>query len=109
MKFLIEFDTGNAAFDENPTLEVKELLEQAAIHAAGMLTGQNNLKRSLVDSNGNAVGTVEAFVDSPEWCTVVHIDSVRVCPSCGAAMRRPTDPDALATFAFQCPRCRKVV
>jgi hypothetical protein len=44
-----------------------------------------------------------------EWRTVTHTERVRVCPDCGASMRRPTDPDSRVTFGWRCPDCRKVL
>jgi len=50
MKISIEFDTDNAAFDDNPH-ELEDVLEQAArkISQGG---------GTLLDSNGNKIGTV---------------------------------------------------
>jgi len=57
MKIRIEFDTDNAAFEDNP-LEIRDVLEQASNKAASlMISGSGKL--GLRDSNGNTVGTVE--------------------------------------------------
>jgi hypothetical protein len=65
MKITIEFDTDNAAFEDNPTLEVKELLEQASNKITGLVTHMEGYTfytertENLYASNGNSVGAVK--------------------------------------------------
>lgn len=59
MKITIEFDTENAAFEDNPTQEVNGLLKQASAIVADILTDNRcRYTVKLRDSNGNTVGTV---------------------------------------------------
>ncbi len=59
MKINIEFHTDNAAFEENLTLEIREVLERASNIVASIVTSDNcRHSVKLYDSNGNAVGTV---------------------------------------------------
>lgn len=62
MKFRIEFDTDNAAFKDNLSLEVRDVLDQAARKATAIETGDSNY-RGLFDSNGNRVGRIEVVED----------------------------------------------
>lgn len=50
--FKMEFQTGNAAFDEAPGVEIARILREmaATIEAGGMNSGR------IVDINGNTIG-----------------------------------------------------
>jgi hypothetical protein len=109
MKIVVEFDTNYAGIAENLSLQIKEILEQAAMDATRAVTGKDEVRVGLTDANNVVVGSVATYEDGPEWRTVVTRRRVRVCPRCGGDMRVPTDPDARATFGWQCTQCRKVV
>lgn len=51
-KITVVFDTGNAAFDDEPDYAVDQVLEQ--VKNAIM----NNEQKKLYDYNGNAIGNV---------------------------------------------------
>jgi hypothetical protein len=55
MKVTIQFDTDNAAFEDNPYLEVDYTLKQAKSKMSQMEAGET---RRLMDGNGNTVGTI---------------------------------------------------
>jgi len=57
MKITIEFDTDNAAFEDNFLMEVTKALSQAkgAIIDSENTTG---IRRPLKDTNGNRIGVV---------------------------------------------------
>jgi len=61
MKIRIEFDTDNAAFEDNLSLEIREVLTRALDKAVWMVTNPDHYRctSKLLDSNGNTVGTVE--------------------------------------------------
>lgn len=61
MKITIEFHTDNAAFEENLTLEIREVLERASSKVVWMVTTPEHYRctSKLRDSNGNTVGTVK--------------------------------------------------
>lgn len=63
MKITVEFDTNNAAFEENPSLELREIMEHASHKAFRILSTSMDLngtgEERLHDSNGNTVGTVK--------------------------------------------------
>lgn len=58
MKITIEFDTDNAAFEDNFLMEVTKALNQAK---AAIIDSENNtgIRRPLKDTNGNRIGVVE--------------------------------------------------
>jgi len=58
MKIAIEFDTDNAAFEDNFLMEVTKALNQAK---AAIIDSENNtgIRRPLKDTNGNRIGVVE--------------------------------------------------
>ena len=58
MKIKIEFNADNAAFEDNLSLEIREVLERAANVAVSLVTGDGGYC-GLRDSNGNSIGTVE--------------------------------------------------
>jgi hypothetical protein len=67
MKISVEFDTNNAAFDENPSMEIRDVLNQAAAKAFQILTEGGGVscagEARLRDTNGNTVGTVKVEED----------------------------------------------
>ena len=61
MRFVLEIDCNNAAFDEDPRLEVMRLL-------VGVVekVGDGALSLPLVDTNGNYVGRAEFRAEAPD-------------------------------------------
>ena len=57
MKIVIEFDTNNAAFEDNFLMEVTKAVQQAK---AAIIDSENNTKirRTIKDTNGNRIGVV---------------------------------------------------
>jgi hypothetical protein len=58
MKITIEFDTDNAAFEDNFLMEVTKTLQQAK---GVIIDSENNtgIRRPLKDTNGNRVGVID--------------------------------------------------
>jgi hypothetical protein len=58
MKITIEFDTDNAAFEDNFLMEVTKTLQQAK---GAIIDSENNtgIRRPLKDTNGNRVGVID--------------------------------------------------
>ena len=58
MKIVIEFDTDNAAFEDNFLMEVTKTLQQAK---GAIIDSENNtgIRRPLKDTNGNRVGVID--------------------------------------------------
>jgi hypothetical protein len=57
MKITIEFDTDNAAFEDDFMLEVTKTLQQAK---GAIIDSENNtgIRRPLKDTNGNRIGVI---------------------------------------------------
>ena len=57
MKIVIEFDTDNAAFEDNFLMEVTKAVQQAK---AAIIDSENNteIRRPIKDTNGNRIGVV---------------------------------------------------
>ena len=57
MKIAIEFDTDNAAFEDDFMLEVTKTLQQAK---GAIIDSENNtgIRRPLKDTNGNRIGVI---------------------------------------------------
>ena len=57
MKIVIEFDTDNAAFEDNFLMEVTKTVQQAK---AAIIDSENNtqIRRPIKDTNGNRIGVV---------------------------------------------------
>jgi len=57
MKIVIEFDTNNAAFEDNFLMEVTKAIQQAK---AAIIDSENNtqIRRPIKDTNGNRIGVV---------------------------------------------------
>jgi hypothetical protein len=57
MKITIEFDTDNAAFEDNFLMEVTKTLQQAK---GAIIDSENNtgIRRPLKDTNGNRIGVI---------------------------------------------------
>jgi hypothetical protein len=57
MKIVIEFDTNNAAFEDNFLMEVTKAVQQAK---AAIIDSENNtdIRRPIKDTNGNRIGVV---------------------------------------------------
>ena len=64
IKFEVEFETDNAAFENNKEAEIEKVLDQAKesasllIREAPMIKNAAGLSYSLFDSNGNRIGQV---------------------------------------------------
>jgi len=58
MKIVIEFDTNNAAFEDNFLMEVTKAIQQAK---AAIIDSENNtqIRRPIKDTNGNRIGVVD--------------------------------------------------
>lgn len=58
MKIVIEFDTNNAAFEDNFLMEVTKAIQQAK---AAIIDSENNtqIRRPIRDTNGNRIGVVD--------------------------------------------------
>ncbi len=58
MKIVIEFDTNNAAFEDNFLMEVTKAIQQAK---AAIIDSENNTQiyRPIRDINGNRIGVVD--------------------------------------------------
>ena len=57
MKIVIEFDTNNAAFENNFLMEVTKAIQQAK---SAIIDSENNtgIRRPIKDTNGNRIGVV---------------------------------------------------
>jgi len=57
MKIVIEFDTNNAAFENNFLMQVTKAIQQAK---AAIIDSENNtqIRRPIKDTNGNRIGVV---------------------------------------------------
>lgn len=56
--FSVKFETGNAAFDDDPAWECCEILQRIRARlAAGEVSG------GIMDSNGNKIGTWELVAE----------------------------------------------
>lgn len=57
MKIVIEFDTDNAAFEDNFLMEVTKAVQQAK---SAIIDSENNtqIRRPIKDTNGNRIGVV---------------------------------------------------
>jgi hypothetical protein len=57
MKIQIEFDTNNAAFEDNFLMEVTKAIQQAK---SAIIDSENNtgIRRPIKDTNGNRIGVV---------------------------------------------------
>lgn len=57
MKIVIEFDTNNAAFENNFLMEVTKAVQQAK---AAIIDSENNtgIRRPIKDTNGSRIGVV---------------------------------------------------
>ena len=57
MKIVIEFDTNNAAFENNFLMEVTKAIQQAK---GAIIDSENNtqIRRPIKDTNGNRIGVV---------------------------------------------------
>lgn len=57
MKIVIEFDTNNAAFEDNFLMEVTKTLQQAK---SAIIDSENNtgIRRPIKDTNGNRIGVI---------------------------------------------------
>ena len=57
MKIVIEFDTNNAAFEDNFLMEVTKAIQQAK---SAIIDSENNtgIRRPIKDTNGNRIGVV---------------------------------------------------
>jgi len=71
MKFVLEIECDNAAFDEDPVPEVIRILAETV---GKLADGGRSVV--LVDSNGNSVGRAE-FVETAEACTCTYGAYVR--------------------------------
>lgn len=65
MKLTIELEMDNAAFDENPTLELSRIMETVAVKVSRQLQREDGcicvaleIDDKLLDANGNTVGFV---------------------------------------------------
>jgi hypothetical protein len=58
MKISIRFDCGNAAFDEDPTIETERILRELAVSVRRRGLGVGD-SWPVVDVNGNTVGQVK--------------------------------------------------
>lgn len=58
MKIVIEFDTDNAAFEDNFLMEATKTLQQAK---GAIIDSENNtgIRRTLKDTNGNRIGVID--------------------------------------------------
>jgi hypothetical protein len=58
MKIVIEFDTNNAAFEDNFLMEVTKAIQQAK---SAIIDSENNtgIRRTIKDTNGNRIGVVD--------------------------------------------------
>jgi hypothetical protein len=58
MKIVIEFDTNNAAFENNFLMEVTKAIQQAK---SAIIDSENNtgIRRPIKDTNGNRIGVVD--------------------------------------------------
>ena len=58
MKIVIEFDTNNAAFENNFLMEVTKAIQQAK---GAIIDSENNtqIRRPIKDTNGNRIGVVD--------------------------------------------------
>ena len=58
MKIVIEFDTNNAAFEDNFLMEVTKASQQAK---SAIIDSENNtgIRRPIKDTNGNRIGVVD--------------------------------------------------
>ena len=58
MKIVIEFDTNNAAFEDNFLMEVTKAIQQAK---GAIIDSENNTQiyRPIRDINGNRIGVVD--------------------------------------------------
>ena len=58
MKIVIEFDTNNAAFENNFLMQVTKPIQQAK---AAIIDSENNtqIRRPIKDTNGNRIGVVD--------------------------------------------------
>ena len=58
MKIVIEFDTNNAAFEDNFLMEVTKAIQQAK---GAIIDSENNtqIRRPIRDTNGNRIGVVD--------------------------------------------------
>jgi hypothetical protein len=58
MKIVIEFDTNNAAFEDNFLMEVTKAIQQAK---SAIIDSENNtgIRRPIKDINGNRIGVVD--------------------------------------------------
>jgi hypothetical protein len=80
MKIRIEFDTDNAAFEDNLSWEIRQVLEQADREVVCFVTSDCGGKCSLRDSNGNTVGVVEVTPTSQAaefFCNCVRCQRAR--------------------------------
>ena len=57
MKIVIEFDTNNAAFENNFLMQVTKAIQQAK---GAIIDSENNtgIRRPIKDTNGNRIGVV---------------------------------------------------
>jgi hypothetical protein len=64
MKLHIEIDTGNAAFDDDPKAELLKVLWPKVWYAYyESLTQECGISRRMLDTNGNAVGTIKTELE----------------------------------------------
>jgi hypothetical protein len=58
MKIVIQFDTNNAAFENNFLMQVTKAIQQAK---AAIIDSENNtgIRRPIRDINGNRIGVVD--------------------------------------------------
>jgi hypothetical protein len=58
MKIVIEFDTNNAAFENNFLMQVTKAIQQAK---SAIIDSENNtgIRRPIKDTNGNRIGVVD--------------------------------------------------
>lgn len=63
MNLIININLDNAAFEDNPVMEMNRILDEF-IARSQYFTDVRNLERfKLFDSNGNTVGTVEIVTE----------------------------------------------
>jgi hypothetical protein len=58
MKITIEFDTDNAAFEDNFLMEITKTLQQCKSALLDSERGTITIRHILKDSNGNRIGVV---------------------------------------------------
>lgn len=98
MKITVEFDTDNAAFEDNFSAEVQAVMERAKLLVKCVahkhredpsLVGEH---RPLFDTNGNTIGKVTADTTRKEW-----IDS-QVCSWCHEKITSGDEIEVVAGF-----------